>query len=184
MAMVLLLVSAALPAAAVSSDDAFPALDDQVDQFGPREIAGDPFGFGVWIESFSHTTDINGGTYLSVSAAAFLGARVLADLRYMTDLVPATFDDHLLELSTMVNLGNPWSIGPATSFGLSYLFDVTSFGTNHYLGIVWSVINSWRAGLVADEFGFYMNGLSFRLMWDLTDGERLFSFTLLEPKFF
>jgi hypothetical protein len=37
---------------------------------------------------------------------------------------------------------------------------------------------------MSDEFGFYINALSFRLMWDLTDGERLFSFTVLEPKFF
>ena len=180
----LLLAVVAFPAVADDGDKAFPVFGDELDQFGTDEPVGDPFGFGVWLESFTHTSDINGGTYVSVSAAVFLGRRVLADLRYMTDLVPATFDDHLLELSAQINVGDVSRAAPAMTFGPAYLTDVSSFWTNHYLGIAWSVFNSWRSGLMSDEFGFYINALSFRLMWDLTDGERLFSFTVLEPKFF
>ena len=147
-------------------------------------MQSDPFGFGIWIESLSRTTDINGGTYGSVSAAVFLGRRVLVDLRYMTDLLPMTLNDHLVELSAQINLGNVSEPSPAMTFGPGYLTDLASFGTNHYLGVVWSVVNSWQSALISEEFGIYINMLSFRFMWDISDGEPLFSFTLLEPKFF
>jgi len=183
LAIVFLLLLAS-PLVAAESQSTPPILSDQLDEFGSGEMRTDPLGFGVWIESLSHTTDINGGTYGAVSAGLFLGRRVLVDLRYLTDLLPTTFNDHLVELSAQINFGRLSPGMPAMTFGPGYLTDVSSFGTNHYVGIVWSVLNSWQSAMISEEFGIYVNILSFRFMWDVTDGDRLFSFTLVEPKFF
>jgi hypothetical protein len=162
-----------------------PSFPDSILPDLPDEIpTADPLGFGIWIESYSHTSEINGGTYLSVSAGLFLGNFALLDLRYSTDLLPTTFDDHLIAVSAEINLSRRSLPGPSMTAGPIYLFDVSEFSTHHYVGLSWSLLNSWKAAFSIPGLGLFFDVFSLRFLWDVTDGEYLFGFSMIEPQIF
>jgi hypothetical protein len=151
--------------------------------FGEAEPP-DPLGFGIWIESYSETTEINGGTYLSVSAGLFLGNFALLDLRYSTDLLPTTFDDHLVAATAEIKLSGRANPGPTMTAGPTYLIDVSEFGSHHYVGFSWTLLSTWKSGFVMPGFGVVIDLLTLRFLWDVTDAEFLFGFGLLETQIF
>ena len=177
---VMVAVLCAAPLFAEEEESEFPL------PFSLEEIAEppDPLGFGVWIESYADTTEINGGTYISVSAGLFLGNIAILDVRYSTDLLPSTFEDHLVAASAEIKLSSWATPGPTMSAGPMYLIDVSEFGTHHYVGVSWSLLHSWRTGMTIPQFGIAFDLLSLRFLWDVTDSEFLFGFSLAEFQIF
>ena len=68
--------------------------------------------------------------------------------------------------------------------GPIYLMDVSEFATHHYVGLSWSLLHSWKAGFVTPDIGFTVDLLSLRFLWDLTDDDFLFGFSLAEIQIF
>jgi hypothetical protein len=182
---VLVLLAVAVPLTAQPFEPYEPSISDSI-------------GIGFWAESVSQTRDINGGTYFTAGASAFLGNFALLNIRYMTDIVPLSFDDQILSatlslrLRTYADLGEggfdefgaPVGSGPALLVGPTYMLDFEPEGLSHYVGVAISPLSTWKLGSVMPGLGFYFDFLTVRFLWDVEDFEFLWSYSTFSLSFF
>jgi len=158
-------------------------------------------GIGIWTESLSRTTDIAGGTYLTAGFEAFLGDFALLDIRYLTDIVPAAFSDHLVAASLgfkAINFGqSPTtaslegelgigenSNGPAFVLAPTYLVQLAGGTLRHYAGVTISPLHFWKLGFSEGAPGLVLDLLAVRLLLDVVDYEFLWGFSAVNLAIF
>lgn len=153
-------------------------------------------GIGFWTESLSRSNDIGGGTYVSAGFQAFLGNAALLDMRYLTDLMPLSFNDHLALVSIgfkAIDYGeaNPdifgddlgitppqSSRGPVFVIAPTYVAELAEIPTvRHYVGLTITPFHTWKALFLDEGPRFAVELLSIRLLLDLQDYEFVWGFS-------
>lgn len=107
-------------------------------------------GLLLWARSIEDEGSIQGGHYATIAGRALYRDVVLYDIGYLTNLVPGTFQDHLVSASISLRFFK-YDDYLGALVGVEYLGDIESLQSDSFIGIRLRPINSLRAEFYDDS---------------------------------
>ena len=139
-------------------------------------------GLLVWARSIEDEGSIDGGHYATIAGRVFYRDLILFDIGYLTNLVPSTFQDHLVSASMLLR-AIKFDDDLGTFVGVEYLADIESLQSDSFIGIRLHPINSLRAEF-DDEPRFMIDLFSVSVLLNPQTHNITMAYSLFDISFF
>jgi len=138
------------------------------------------FGFSLGSMGFTSTSNIIGGYYLRSTASTILD-NIMIDIYFDTNILSNVFMDKLLSINFQILIYS--KDGFASSFGPTYLINVSNITNSNYFGLTFFPINSWNLQF-EENFKMFLAILPFSIYYGFQTNEFLYSFNFIDFKFY